>query len=120
MEHKTLIKIKEAQKTKSKTIEIDDCNFVSPWQKLYFSPKRKYAIVNGGGYRWFIVDLLRNLESHVCVETKDQALVWVARYEQEQINNGFENDNDNIIEGKTNDEFYQTFGRDAFNNRYYK
>lgn len=118
MEHKTLIKIKEAQNTKAKTIEIDDCNFIAPWQKLYFSPKRKYAIVNGGNYRWFIVDLFRNLESDKCVETKQQALSWVADYEENQLNNGFENDNDNYVDSKRNTEFYYVFGSDAFYQRY--
>ena len=112
--------LKKAQSTKVKTIQIDDNNFIAPYQKLYFSPKRRYAIVNGGYSRWFIVDLFRNLESHICTETKEQALIWVERYEEEQISNGFENDNDKSIESKINEDFYQTFGRDAFNNRYFK
>jgi hypothetical protein len=120
MDHKTLLKIKKAQNTKAKTIEIDDCKFIAPWQKLYFSPKRKYAIVNGGSYRWFIVDLFRNLESGVCTETKDQALIWVEKYEKNQINNGFENDQNKYKPGKINEEFYQTFGKNAFNERYFK
>ena len=120
METLTLQKIKEAQNTKAKTIEIEDPNFITPWQKLYFSPSRRYAIGNGGAYRWFIVDLFRNLESVICTETKDQALIWVKWYEDQQLINGFENDNDNYVEIKRNEEFQRMFGKDAFYNRYYK
>ena len=120
METLTLQKITEAQNTRAKTIEIEDPNFITPWQKLYFSPSRRYAIVNGGYYRWFIVDLFRNLESAVCVETKQQALAWVREYENNQLDKGFENDNDNYVESKRNEDFYYTFGKDAFYNRYYK
>ena len=118
MKIETLNEIKKAINGNRKTLVIEESEFVTPYEKLYFSPKRKYAIVNGGYYRWFIVDLFRNLESVICVETKEQALVWVAEYEQKQLENDFENDKDVLNANKINEDFYRTFGRDEYYKRY--
>lgn len=119
MKNETLKKIKEAINSKCKTLEIDDVHFVVN-EKMYFSNSKKYAVINGGFNRWLIIDLLRNLESDACEDTKREALNLANRYEENQLQNGFENDKNKFNQNNPNNEFYQIFGTEAFNNRYYK
>lgn len=101
-----------------KTIRKDDLY-------IHLSPKGLYGVAKINAGRVIAVDINRS-EKDFTVEGQDsfdnlaQGKREIAKFEEQQIRDGFENDNNIFDEKNPNNEYYYMFGKDHFENRYYK
>ena len=102
----------------NKTLTIDDLKHISSGARIYLTEKSKYGVI-GFGTRWFIIDIERNFEGDSDFFSKKQALAKANKFEQQQFNEGFENDNNVYNDNNQNLAYWQTFGQNNFFQRYH-
>ena len=86
---------------------------------IHLSPKGLYGVAKISFGRVIAVDINRNVESQDSFENLAKAKMEIARFEEQQIRDGFENDNDIFDQKNSNDEYYSMFGNYNFEKRYY-
>ena len=86
---------------------------------IHLSPKGLYGVAKISFGRVIAVDINRNVESQDSFENLAKAKMEIARFEEQQIRDGFENDNDIFVQKNSNDEYYSMFGNYNFEKRYY-
>jgi hypothetical protein len=104
-------------KNLKKTVTIDDPKHVADGMRLYLTEGRKYGVC-GYSNRWWIIDIERNFESSWEFISKFESLQTANRFEKQQIEKEFENDNDIWDANNVNVEYRECFGTNDFNHRY--
>lgn len=112
MKTTTINNITKGDKVK-KTLRKDDLF-------IHLSPKGLYGVAKISFGRVIPIDINRNVQGEISFENLAEAKRDISRFEEQQIRDGFENDNNIFDQKNPNDEYYLMFGNYNFEKRYYK